>query len=172
MVAVIFVPKHLIMFIVVHQTNTGHRALSCYNASNKQNKFAFNCWSCHAFNVLHQLQSFSALCFAIFADEVVLFVFVLQTNIFCFLLFFFTWNILKHLRYFVLYIRQWWSLETWSRSRDASRDPFFQVSVSKVSGLVSVSKDFGLGLELFVSRLCIGYFLWSFARRSSFEKRF
>jgi len=31
--------------------------------------------------------------------------------------------------------------------------------VSKVSGLVSVSKDFGLGLELFVSRLCINYFL-------------
>jgi len=51
-----------------------------------------------------------------------------------------------------------------------SRDPFFgvsvSVSVSKVWGLVSVSKDFGLGLELFVSRLCIGYFLWSFARSS------
>jgi len=30
------------------------------------------------------------------------------------------------------------------------------VSISKVSGLVSVSKDFGLGLELFVSRLYIG----------------
>jgi len=30
---------------------------------------------------------------------------------------------------------------------------FFGVSVSKVSGLVSVSKDFGLGLERFVSRL-------------------
>jgi len=42
------------------------------------------------------------------------------------------------------------SLETWSRSRDVSRDPFSQVSVSKVSGLVSVSvsKDFGLGVEL------------------------
>jgi len=54
-----------------------------------------------------------------------------------------------------------------------SRDPFFEVSVSvlKVSGLVSVSKDFGLGLELFVSRLCIGYLLWSFAR-SSLKKRF
>jgi len=38
-----------------------------------------------------------------------------------------------------------------------SRDPFFGVSVLKVSGLVlvSVSKDFGLGLEVFVSRLCI-----------------
>jgi len=36
-----------------------------------------------------------------------------------------------------------------------SRDPFFGVSDSK---------DFGLGLELFVSRLCIGYLLWSFAR--------
>jgi len=32
------------------------------------------------------------------------------------------------------------SLETWSRSRDSSRDPFLLVSVSKVSGLVSVSK--------------------------------
>jgi len=32
------------------------------------------------------------------------------------------------------------SLETWSRSRDESRDPFLLVSVSKVSGLVSVSK--------------------------------
>ena len=57
---------------------------------------------------------------------------------------------------------QWWRLETWPRSRDL----FFEVSVSKVLGLVSVSKDFGLGLELFVSRLCIGYFLRSFARSS------
>ena len=57
-------------------------------------------------------------------------------------------------------------------SRDASRDPFFEVSVSvsKVSGLVSMSKD--LGLELFVSRLCIGYFFWTFARRSSFKNGF
>jgi len=48
---------------------------------------------------------------------------------------------------------QWWSLETWSRSRD---------TVSKVSGLVSVSvsKDFDLGLELLVSRLCMSYFLY------------
>jgi len=43
---------------------------------------------------------------------------------------------------------------------------FFGVSVSRVSGLVSVSKDFGRGLQLFVSRLCIGYFLRSFARSS------
>ena len=70
------------------------------------------------------------------------------------------------------YCQQWWSLETWSRSRDASRESFFGVSVSKVSGLVSVSKDFSLGLELFVSRLCIGYFLWSFARRSSLKNVF
>jgi len=28
-----------------------------------------------------------------------------------------------------------------------------------LEGLTSVSKDFGLGLKLFVSRLCIGYFL-------------
>ena len=46
-------------------------------------------------------------------------------------------------------------------SQDVSRDPFLgvSVSVSNVSGLVSDSKDFGFGLELFVSRLCIGYFL-------------
>jgi len=44
-----------------------------------------------------------------------------------------------------------------SVSRRVSR-PVFGVSVSKVSGLVSVSKDFGLGLELFVSRLCICHF--------------
>jgi len=61
-------------------------------------------------------------------------------------------------------IQQWWSLETWSRSRDTSRDQFFRVSVSvsKVSGLVSasVSKDFGLGLELLISRLCMSYFMY------------
>ena len=35
---------------------------------------------------------------------------------------------------------QRWSLETWSRSRDASQDPFLRVSVvvAKVSGLISV----------------------------------
>jgi len=55
-------------------------------------------------------------------------------------------------------LHQWCSPETWSRSRDASRDPFFEVSVSKISGLVSVSKDSGLGLEtlhrLFVMKFC------------------
>ena len=54
-------------------------------------------------------------------------------------------------------INQWWSLETWSRSRDVSRDPFswvsVLVSVSNISGLVSVSNDFDLGLESLVSRL-------------------
>jgi len=29
---------------------------------------------------------------------------------------------------------QWWSLDTWSRSRDSSQYPFLRVSVSKVSG--------------------------------------
>ena len=63
---------------------------------------------------------------------------------------------------------QWWSLETWSQSRDLSRDLFFGVSLSKVSGLVSVSvlNDFGLGLELFISRFYMGYFLQTFARSS------
>jgi len=35
--------------------------------------------------------------------------------------------------------QQWWSLETWSRSRDLSRDPFLRVSVSKVSGLETLN---------------------------------
>ena len=65
-----FVPKHLVMSITVYQTNTEHRAVRFYNESNAQNKLAFKCWSCHAFNVLHQLSRFFALCFAIFADEV------------------------------------------------------------------------------------------------------
>jgi len=38
----------------------------------------------------------------------------------------------------------WWSTETWSRSRDSSRDTFIRVSVSKVLGLVSVSEATGL----------------------------
>jgi len=67
------------MLIIVYQTNTGHRAVSFYNESNAQNKLAFKCWTCHAFNVVHQLSSFFALCFAIFADEVVLLIFILQT---------------------------------------------------------------------------------------------
>jgi len=52
------------------------------------------------------------------------------------------------------------------------------VSVSKVSGLVSVSvsKDFGLGLELFVSKLCIGYFsyevLQGVPQKNGFKKLF
>jgi len=78
-----FVPNNLVMLITVYQTNTEHRASSLYNESNAQNKFTFKCWSCHIFNVLHQLSSFFALCFAIFADEVVLLIFVLQT---------FSWN--------------------------------------------------------------------------------
>ena len=54
-----------------------------YNESNAQNKFAFKCWIFHASIVVHQLRSFCALCFALSADEVVLFIFVLQT---------FSWN--------------------------------------------------------------------------------
>ena len=48
-----------------------------------QNKFTLKYWSCHIFNVVHQLSSFCALCFAIFADAAVLLIFVLQT---------FSWN--------------------------------------------------------------------------------
>jgi len=72
MVAVTFVPKHLVMSIVVYQTNTGHRAVSICNESNAQNKFTFKFWSCHAFNTVHKLWSFCAICFAIFASEAVL----------------------------------------------------------------------------------------------------
>ena len=71
------------MLIMVYQTKTSHRAESLYNESNAQNKFTFKCWSCHAFNVVHQLSRFCALCCAIFADEVVFLTFVLQT---------FSWN--------------------------------------------------------------------------------
>ena len=70
-----------INYSVSNQHWTSSRSL--YNECNAQNKFTFKCWSCHAFNVVHQLSSFCALCFAIFADEVVLLIFVLQT---------FSWN--------------------------------------------------------------------------------
>ena len=43
----------------------------------------FKCWRCHAYNVVRQLWSFCALCSAIFADEVLLLIFFLQT---------FSWN--------------------------------------------------------------------------------
>jgi len=56
-----------------------------------------------------------------------------------------------------------------SVSRRVSRLVFWSLGLE---GLVSVSKDFGLGLELFVSRLCIGYFLLSIERRSLLKKRF
>jgi len=89
-------------------TITGRPASNLYNESNTKNKFIFKCWSCHAFNVLHQLQS--ALCFAIFAGEVVAYFWYLSykmslkslTNIFCLLPSFFTRHISKHLRYFGL----------------------------------------------------------------------
>jgi len=64
---------------------------------------------------------------------------------------------------------QWWSLETWSRHRDVSRDPFFQVGV----GFEYLRSR--LGLEGFRSRalsldtLHELFFLWSLARNSSFE---
>jgi len=45
-----------------------------------------------------------------------------------------------------------------SKLGNPARDPFFRVSVPNVSVLVSVSKDFGLGLELLGSRLCMSYF--------------
>ena len=90
MVAVIFVPKHLVMLITVYQTNTGHQAVSFNNESNAQNIFTLKCWSCHAFDIVHQLSSFFALCFTIFTDEDVRFclanIFVKSlTNIFCLL---------------------------------------------------------------------------------------
>jgi len=48
-------------------------------------------------------------------------------------------------------VKQWWSLETWSRFQDSSWDPFLRVSnsvlVSKVPDLVSVSVSTATGLE-------------------------
>jgi len=61
---------------------------------------------------------------------------------------------------------QWWSLDTWSRYRDVSRDPFFRVLVSNVSGLVSVSNS------RLVSRLCTSYFFLSLARSGSLKTDF
>jgi len=43
-----FLPKHFVMYSIVHQTNTGRRAVSLYNESNAQKKFTFKCWTCHA----------------------------------------------------------------------------------------------------------------------------
>jgi len=55
--------------------------------------------------------------------------------------------------------------------RHVSR-PVFRVSVSKVSGLVyvSASKDFGLGLDLLVSRLCMSFFMKS-CKKQLLKKR-
>ena len=55
-------PNNLVMLITAYQTTIGHRAVRLYNESKMQNKFTFKCWSCHAFNVVHQLSSFCALC--------------------------------------------------------------------------------------------------------------
>ena len=62
----------------MYQTNTGHRAASLYTESNAQNKVTIKCWSCHVFNIAHQLSSFCALVFAIFSDEDLLTILVLQ----------------------------------------------------------------------------------------------
>ena len=66
-------------------------------------------------------------------------------------------------------------MESWdlvSVSRRVSRPVSWSLDLCLgLEGLVSVSKDFGLRLELCVSSLCICYLLWSFAR-SSLQKRF
>jgi len=76
---------------------------------------------------------------------------------------------------FSKYFFQWWSLETWSRSRgsrDSSRDPFLRVlaSVSKVSGHVSVCvlkasgvKTLNIVKTLFYKISIIQRFLFVFA---------
>jgi len=72
----------------------------------------------------------------------------------------------------ILTFYQWWSLETWSWSRVVSRDPFFQVSVSNDSGLVSVSKNFGFGLKLLVSRLRMSYFFMKSCKKQLLKNGF
>jgi len=47
----------------------------------------------------------------------------------------------------------------------------FRVLVSNVSGLVSVSQDFGLGLELLVSGLCMSYFFCEVLQEAAPQKR-
>jgi len=49
---------------------------------------------------------------------------------------------------------QWWSLETWS----LSRDPFLRVSVSKVSGLetLSIAKKWFIKIYI-IQRFCLLY---------------
>jgi len=84
----------------VYRTNTGRRAVGLYNEFNAQNKFTFKCWSCHAFNVVHQVSSFFALCFVIFADEVVLLIFVLQTFSWNHSPIYFVCSIFLHLKHF------------------------------------------------------------------------
>ena len=54
---------------------------------------------------------------------------------------------------------------------DVVSNTFFQVSVSvsNVSGLISVSKDFGLGLQLLVSKLCMSYFFMKSCKKQLLE---
>ena len=49
-----------------------------------------------------------------------------------------------------------WSLETWSRSRDSSRDPFLRVSVSEVSGL----KTLNIAMKCFIKISILQRFLF------------
>jgi len=56
-------------------------------------------------------------------------------------------------------------------SRLGLETPFVRFSVSHVSGLVSVSKDVGLGLELSVSRFCMSYFFMKFCKKQLLKKR-
>jgi len=96
------------MLIITYQTNTEHPVVIFTMNPMRRTNLHSNVWSCHAFNVLHQLPSFCALCFAIIADEFVLLIFVLQTfswnhsPIYFLLPSFFAWNNLKYLRYFML----------------------------------------------------------------------
>jgi len=72
MVAVIFCTETSLMLIIMYQTNTEHPAVTFTMNPMRKTNLLSNVWSFHACNVVHQLSSFCALCFAIFADEVVL----------------------------------------------------------------------------------------------------
>jgi len=90
-----------------YRFNIERQASSLYNESNMQNQFTSKCLCCHAFQVFTTFM-FCKLFFVNFADEVVRLVFILQyfswshSPISFLLRFHFTWNILKHLRCFVL----------------------------------------------------------------------
>jgi len=66
------------MLIIMYQTNTEHPGVTFTINPMRRTNLHSNVEVVMS-NLVHHLSSFCALCFAIFADEVVLLIFVLQT---------------------------------------------------------------------------------------------